>query len=259
MKPIRFILASFLFLAAACGGSSSTDEPEVTPNITPTGTSSSGTKVNFNYQFTVATESNSMALDTSIVFPNSGGFNVPLSVQSNGIVSMKAADFPRMVLRVCRTGSASANCSYFYTPDETVLDAGDVDLVFDACSAATDAECGAKDASLFTGTLKADGTMNINSIAIRIRVFAVTDSLDGFSANATQGGLLSLPRMIVAITTDTVTTGSLSATGSKVAGKKVGFVGAGVIPSSMPYIGGLAFLSTITGSFDVDPLGLLAK
>lgn len=251
MKRILFLLlVSFL---SGCG-EANTGSSTASGSESPSGTDTSdlGTQTNLTFLFTVQTDSEvDDTLDFAVVFPSS--YIVPLYVQSNGTISFLANEFPRMVFRACANDSPTSDC-HTYLDDLDI----DIDLVIDACGEVEEDEnCGEADTTVYSGTLSDDGSMNINAVSIRIRLFAVTDNLDGYTADDTDTGLMTLSRLIVRITTGAVQTGGLTETGSRLNNKAVKLVGGGLIPDDMPTLGGAHYVASMTGSFDGDPLALL--
>lgn len=241
-----------LFLAA-CGGGGSDSSTGGTPSETPDPSSSDlGTEVNLTFLFEIQTDSEENdSLDFAVPYPET--YTAPLYIQSNGVVSLIAKEFPQMVFRVCATGSSTSDCNTYYDN----LDV-DVDLVIDSCGAdLEDDECGSDDETVFTGTLSENGDLNINAVSIRTRLFAVTSGSNGYSADDTDTGLITLSRLIARVTTSSVQTGDLTETGSRVNNSTVKLVAGGLIPDDFPVLGGAHYVSSMTGTFDVDPLELL--
>jgi len=133
-----------------------------------------------------------------------------------------------------------------------------MDLVIDSCGRLiADNQCGSIDETTYIGALDDNGNMNIDDVSIRIRTFFVTTDSDGFSAQATDEGLLLFKRLIIDLTTDTVTSGSLTQTGTPVSNNQVTLVSAGIISSTVPELGGANFLAVLDGEFNTNPFNLL--
>ncbi|MBI2339795.1 MAG: hypothetical protein HYU99_05460 [Deltaproteobacteria bacterium] len=242
---------SFWFLAiVSCGGIESSDNTNnaESDEITP---SEAGTPAILIYFFETQLDSDDDLFDFAFPYPDS--YSVPLYVQGDGTVTLFARDFPAMILRICETDDDDCDVTY------EGLGIGEVDLVLDSCGRdLEDDECGEVDDSAFTGTLSADGSLTIGGIYIRARIFAVSGASDGFTADPGDTGLLpDLERLVVRVTTGSVATGDLAETGSSINDGAIKLVAAGLIPDSMPTIGGVHYISSLTGTFDIDPLGLL--
>jgi hypothetical protein len=244
----------FLMLMAisliSCGGSGSSSSSNNDGNNLNEGALPPGNQVEMSYHLATQLKTADGSLSLPITYPED--YKVILGVASNGTLSAYAHDFPSMVLRICKTGSTKRDCDAF--TDQIGLD---VDLVFDVCGADNDKNCGTKDQTLVTGTLLKDGTMSLDSVPVRARVFSITATLDGFTAPDTATGLLTFPHIVLSLSTDNVTSGSLTATGSKLSQKKATLVGGGVLPADMQQLSGADYIAMFTGTFDKDPLSFL--
>lgn len=254
----RFILISLALCLAACGGSS---DPATDPNPDEENDGSSsnvsalGSVAHLTYQFSTQTATDDGILQ--IDYPET--YMTPIYIKPDGGVTLLAREFPRMVLRICPTDTADENC-------DVKVDLPSVqqqlDLVFDLCGKdLTHSQCGddGGDPTTFEGSLSPEGRLVITSIDVRIRVFLIVDgSPNGYSALDTDAGILPLPRLEVVVQTDPeISTGILSGIGERVSGFNVKLVAGGIIPEEMPELGGAHYLTTMTGTFDVDVLGLL--
>lgn len=256
-----------LALFAAC---SSAELPELTEDDPSADASVNGTPVRLTFNFSLQFD----ATDDSFDFPIelNDDFALRLYVNQDGTVAILANDFPRMVYRLCAEGSETDGChSYYDEEDEEqwdlALGGSDFDIVIDSCgSSIADEDCGAPDDTTFTGTLSTDGTLVLENMAFRVRAFFVTEELDGYTAEDSDTGLLTSDDSI-RLTISRITTGAvainagdnLSAEGAAVENSMVTLVGAGVIPSSVPDLGGSYFIGTIDGTFSYDPLSLLEE
>lgn len=250
LKKYLFLPICLLVLSCSSGGSDSSNQnndDDVDANV-----SALGSQVVLSYEF----EGALVGDDLNVTLPFPDTYSMPLYIQDSGSVSLRAKDLPRMVLRICDSSTTRSDCDMEL--DDIDLD---VDLVFDACGEQTDtdhSDCGDSDSTIYTGSLSSDGTLFINAIAMRIRVFAVTSSLDGYSASDTDEGLLpDLERITVKITTGSVSSGGLSDTGSPISNKQVTLVSAGIIPDDMTMVAGASYLGVVDGTFNIDPLSLI--
>ncbi len=248
-----FLLTLFLSFLGACATQSTTTTSGGTEGTTDPSITALGTQANLTFTFEIQIKSDSdSSIDFDIPFPSS--YTVPLYVDSDGTVSMQAGDFPRMVYRVCKTDSTTSGCMSNYSGATF-----DVDVVIDSCgTSVTDTNCGDADGTVYTGILGDDGSIYINALSMRMRLFAATSSVNGYTATDGNSGLAVLSRMSVNISTANVASGTLSASGSPIdADNKVTLVSAGLIPSDIAVIGDAHYLSSLAGTFDMDPLSLL--
>lgn len=243
---------------AGCATTSelSTNEPEnPEANLTALG---NAVPLNFELAVQIKSDSDS-SINFQIPFPSL--YSAPMYVTSDGTISMIASEFPRIVYRVCQTDSTDSECMAFYSGlDDTKFD---IDFVIDSCGKdISDKYCGDTDGTIYNGILSDDGSIYINGISLRIRIFYASSSPNGYTATATNTGLTfdpPLSRMTVNISTANVSSGSsLSATGSRINDDgEVTLVSAGIIPYNFPAMGGAHYVSSLTGTFDIDPLSLL--
>lgn len=256
---ITYLLLAGLLVLAQCGGGAENGgiDDDLNPDL-----SALGTRVNLTYSFINRIDSPDNAFDSQIDYPTS--FSVPLYVLPNGLVSLRAADFPKMRLRVCFPGSNAPLCDVRATQniDLGVDGAEDAfDLVLDACGQGrADKDCGEKDPTIFLGALQSNGSLTVNGIILRARIFLIKAASDGERAAATDRGLMVLSRIPVRVTTEAVTAagaGSLSGTGIRLANRQISLVAAGVIPASMPELGNSQYQGSLSGEFDIDPLMIL--
>lgn len=255
MKPIKKLFLSFLtiILLSHCGGtSSSTNSNSTSTSSNQTTITSNDTNTELSFTLTLQIDADDDTFDFTVTMPDE--YTVPLKVESDGTVTMYANDFPKVIYRICETSSDETDCDA--RTDQIGID---IDLVIDACGRfLTDASCGDSDSTQFSGTLSEDGSITIDNVAIRSRIFAITDSSDGFNADSTDSGLTSLDRIMVDITTGDVSTGDLESSGSNVdEDQNVTLVASGSVSSDTPYMGSAVFIGTITGSFDEDVLEFL--
>lgn len=249
----KYLFLPFVLLLISCSSgdsnsSNQNDDEDVDPNVS----SALGTKVVLSYEF----EGALVGDDLNVTLPFPDTYSMTLYIQDTGTVSLRAKDLSRMVLRICDSSTTRSDCDMEL--DDIDLD---VDLVFDACGEQADTghnDCGDDDSTIYTGSLDSDGSLFINAIAMRIRIFAVTSSLDGYSASDTDEGLLpNLERITVKITTGSVSSGGLSDAGSPVSNKQVTLVSAGIVPDDMTLVSGASYLGVVDGTFDIDPLSLI--
>lgn len=256
-----------LALFAAC---SSSELPELTEDDPNADASVNGTPVRLAYNFDLTIDSTGDAFDFDIDLADD--YALRLYINQDGTVALLASDFPRMVYRICAEGSDTSGCHFTYDEEDEEdwgleLAGGDFDIVIDSCGAAmADEDCGSPDDTVFTGSLASDGTLAIENMEFRVRAFFVTEELDGYTAEDSATGLLTSDTSI-RLTISHITTGAvainagdhLSAEGAAVSNSMVTLVGAGVIPSSVPELGGSYFIGTIAGTFSYDPLSLLEE
>ena len=246
------VLACFISACGASGSNNSAEDP--TPNITP---ASLGTKVNLTYNFQIQLAEGKTIHDP-YVFPKE--YTVPLYVQDNGSVSLRARDFPKMVLRICPTGTPRTDCDVTITSDDQDLGTG-LDMVMDLCGINNPhSGCGSADGTIFSGKLIDDGSLSISGIAVRVRIFHLNEGPNGNTALATSSGFIAdLPRITATVQTTDIITSTLKAYGEKILGKDISLTAGGVIPANMPELGDSSYVVTMEGSFDQEPLPLLNK
>lgn len=251
LKKYLFCFFALLLLSCSSGGSDSSNQDN-DDDVDSDVSSALGSKVVLNYEF----EGALVGDDLNVTLPFPDTYSMTLYIQDSGTVSLRAKDLSRMVLRICDSSTNRTDCDMEL--DDIDLD---VDLVFDACGEQADTghnDCGDDDSTIYTGSLDSDGSLFINAIAMRIRVFAVTSSLDGYSASDTDEGLLpDLERITVKITTGSVSSGALSDSGSAVSNKQVTLVSAGIVPDDMTLVAGASYLGVVEGTFNIDPLSLI--
>lgn len=253
----KFTFITLALCLAACGGSSdSANDPN--PDEETDGSSSNvsalGSVAHLTYQFSTQTATDDGILQ--IDYPET--YMAPIYIKPDGGVTMLAREFPRMVLRICPIEAADENCDV--TVDSSIV-AQQLDLVFDLCGKErTDDGCGddGGDPTTFEGSLSSEGRLVIPSLDVRIRVFLLAgNGPDGNSALDTDQGVLPLPRLEVVVQTDPeITTGILSGIGERVEGFNVKLVAGGILPERLS---SAHYLTTMTGTFDVDVLGLLSE
>ncbi len=246
------VLLSFIFIQA-CGGSSGGGGGGSDTGGVALDFSNLGTKREIFFTFGTQLTDPSSGVPVSYDLPDMLASDI--YIQSNGNVKIAAQDFPRIVVRICSSDNTGPECDTTLTGDD--FKDIKVDLVIDSCGKnLSDSSCGAKDPTVFSGTLSKDGSLQIIAVAMRVRAFLVDDSgdsPDGFTAEDTDSGIFS-GRIIAQITTGTAG----SATGEKVNNKAFKMVSAGVVPASFPeQMAGFSYLATMTGSFDQDPLALI--
>jgi hypothetical protein len=249
-----WVLALFA-IACGGGGEDGTDlPPDSSSNVSANGL---GETAFLTFHFTVqVSDSVSSAVPPRLTFPAT--YVAPFHVKPNGDVSLVAKEFPPMVLRICPTGLLDSFCAT-YVDDDRVGDG--LDLVMDLCKVGLPhSNCG-EDASIFKGRLTPDGSLFINGIDVRVRVFLLVgdgSGPTGKTARESDGGFIAdMPRLTVKVHTDRAASGKLSADGQKVEDKHVRLVSAGIIPENMPEIGLANYLGIIEGNFTVDPLDWL--
>lgn len=252
MRDRLKVLMVLMFLAAlmACGGGGSGGDSSADTSVTPT-SSALGTQVNFDFSFSLklnSLEDNDLDMDITLL----DDFILPMYVQSNGIVTVAAKEFDRIVFRVCAPNTNEDFC------DRKVKGLTDnVDLVIDLCGVSVDdADCDT-DSTVFKGSVSPTGAIIVNSVAIRVRAFFVRDDLDGFQADDEDKGIATLPRLVLKLTTGSVTTGTLSGVGSSISGSNATLVAGGILPEKMEELSNAHYLATLVGSFDISPLSLL--
>jgi len=250
---VLIIYIGFMSICAtACGSSPATSNQPGTNPTTTGSTNDFETNLSLTFHLTLTIDSEDDDLDLTVDLEDA--FTLDMFLSENGTISLQAQDMPKMVYRICATDSTETNC-------DGISDATgglDVDLVIDSCGRLiADSQCGSIDETTYTGDLDANGNMNIEDISIRLRTFFVAADSDGFSAQATDEGLLFFKRLIIDLTTDTVTSGSLTQTGTPVSDNQLTLVSAGIISSTVPELGGADFLAVLDGEFNTNPFNLL--
>lgn len=243
-----------------CGGGGGEERDEVIPEP---GISGLGTSLLLRFTFSFQSGRDIVCVTapcgtgTTFAFPDE--YAVPLYLDPTGELTLRAQEFPRMVLRLCNLSTDRDDCDLRLNDNRLSQGA---DLVLDLCgSDRNDDECGDEgdDPTLFEGSITPEGRMLLTGINVRIRVFLLgTSGPDGHSASDTAGGILLLPRLTVVTQTDpAINTGILSGIGERIADQTVTLVSGGILPAEMQELGGTHYLSTMIGTFDVDPLSLL--
>lgn len=250
--PYRRLLVIIILALglSACGGSgldtvgtggatSATDVPSFEANT------------ELSFTLTIAIDSADDDLDFAIDLENP--YTMPLKIEGDGTVNVRAQDIERMVYRVCALNSQTPDCD-----THTELITGDFDIVIDSCGRFVgDENCGGDDDTIYSGLFSADGSLSIDDLSIRMRIFLVTDEQDGTTADDTDEGLAAMNRLIIDLTTSKASAGSLSAEGSEWDGQKIVLVSAGTISSTVETLGGSDFATLLTGTFSPDPFTLL--
>ncbi|EKD42075.1 MAG: hypothetical protein ACD_73C00343G0001 [uncultured bacterium] len=254
----QFLILCLLALTVACGGAASSDSSGNTDNSANTSQTDNtlGTKLNLTYNFKIQV-SDSGGVHEPYVFPQE--YTTPLYVKSNGTVTLRAKDYPRMVLRICPTSSARSDCDIKVNTDDDI--GSGIDLTLDLCGINNShSQCGDGDTTNFAGLLASDGSLTINAVAVRVRVFYLNnDGPTGYSASDTATGFVSdLPRITASIRTNPdIISGGLKAFGQKVTDTDITLIAGGVIPSDMPDLGDASYIVTMEGIFDEAPLDLI--
>lgn len=249
----QIILSIFMVILMSCGGGVENSTFSDSGNTqTNANFSNLGQKVNLTFSF--STQINSLTnndLDTTIGFDDE--FTLPMYVNPDGYISFAAQEFPKIVLRICATGSADPFCDKHVSG----LD-DDIDLVLDVCGGSVeDINCGVSDSTVYQGTLSHSGTITINTIAVRVRAFFVTGDLDGFIADPEDKGIAEFNRIYARLTTGLVSTGTLQAQGDIIKNNEVKLVAGGILPSKMEDLSGAHYIAIIEGRFNQDPVSLL--
>lgn len=259
-RNLCLLILPWLIACGSGGGESGSDE-DIEPDP---GVSALGNRLNLRFNFSVQSAQDIVCVTlpcpstTTFNFPDE--YEVPLYLKATGQLTLRAQDFPRMVLRLCDVETARDDCDYRMDDNRLTLGA---DLVMDLCGADRDnAACGneGNDPTLFEGSINAEGRMVITGISVRLRIFLLgTSGPDGFTASDIATGILPLPHLTVVTQTDPeINTGRLSGMGQRIdENGGVTLVAGGIIPTAMPELGGSHYLSTMTGTFDIDPLPLL--
>lgn len=251
-----FTLAGFISCGSSGGDSSTTGTDNTPSNASENQNNSAiGTKLNlsYNFQIQIADEN---GINTPYSFPKN--YTAPLYINSEGSVTIKAREFPKMVLRICPKGSVNS-CDIYINSTDTDLGNG-LDLVLDLCGfSKSHAECGPNDGTTFSGSLTDNGSLSISGIAVRVRVFNLDGGPNGNTASVTAGGFISdMPRITVSLKTNPdISINGLHAFGNEVSDRDVTLIGGGVIPANMPELGSASYVITLDGTFNQAPLDLL--
>lgn len=177
---------------------------------------------------------------------------LPLAIDDDGNITIAANAVPKIVYRICTEDSTTSACDA-----RSDLTGGfDLDLVIDACGRfVANENCGTSDNTTFNGKITQTGTIALSQLSIRVRVFAISNTSNGFTATTDQQGLLDLNRLLLSLTTNDAASGLLSVSGMAVDQDnwEVILVGAGKLPSSNEALGGADFAVTILGAFANNP------
>lgn len=247
-------LVILLSLPAACSQTTTSEEDNAS---SPTGNSSTSEddfdaniNLTFNIDILLEAEDDATTLEISL----NDDYTLPLHLDSNGDLTVRAKDMPTMIYRVCATGTTQTGCDT-YSDLTSGLNA---DLVIDSCGRLVDnADCGTSDDTTFSGSISDDGSMIINDLSIRIRAFLVTSTSSGSAADDGDAGLLTFHRMVMDLTTTTVSTNDFTQTGSSITNKTVTLVATATVATTSTDFESADFIATLTGTFDVDPLGMI--
>jgi hypothetical protein len=238
-----------------CGGASTDSSNENNEESSSNSSSSSSSnnsdhelEFSFGLSLTISDDDQSLEVD----FPSQ--YDLDLYLSEEGELTVYAKDFPTMVYRICMNSSDLSGCHSY--SDELGIDA---DIVIDSCGRlVSDEDCGNQDNTSFSGTIDSDGSMSINSISIRTRLFAINSDSSGYTADESDTGLIELNRMVISINTDDTSSGSLVANGNPIDDSEVTLVAAGTLSSAAPALAGADFVTEISGSFDENPLDILS-
>ncbi len=246
-KRIKAIcgLALLFSCFAACGGG--TTAPSTSGSGSASENADSNTNLNLSFSLDMILDASDEAPDLEISLDDA--YTLPLFLDSDGSLTAMATDMPTMIYRVCATDSTRTGCDTF--SDLTV--GLDVDLVIDACGRLIDNDDCATDTTEFSGSIDADGTMEINDLSIRVRAFLITGTASGSTADEEDSGLLTFNRIVIDLTTGSASTGDYAEVGSPVENSEVTLVAAGTIATDSEDLSTTGFIATLTGSFDEDP------
>jgi len=247
----KFVSLAALFLLINCSGSPSGDSSNsgAQSNASSTEQTVDSSNTTLNFSLTIEIDSPDDDLDFTIALTDL--YAMPMNINS-GDISLKASDLESMIYRVCDVDSTETDCDTY-----TDASAGmDLDFVIDSCGRLVDDEDCETDQTEYTGEIYDDGSLVIDDLSIRVRTFLITSDSDGYSANESDEGLIVINRLVIDLTTGEVAIGDLSAEGSAWDGDSVTLVSSGTISSTVDTLGGSDFISTLTGSFTVDPLSL---
>lgn len=255
------LIGLLFFSILSCGGSqTASDNKDSTASENTSETADDTTddfQTNLSLAYTLSLEFDSADEDydnLSVNIADSASMNMKLS--TDGTITVRAKDFPNMIQRICTPDTELTNCDY-----ESDALGVDFDIVVDSCGRlVSDSKCGDADSTTYTGYMSNAGDMALDNISIRTRIFFITSSSDGFSADITDTGAMEMKRMIVNLTTDSVSVGDLVATGSPIVDSQVTLVASGTISETTAKLGGANFIATVQGKFDQDPIdNILAK
>lgn len=249
-KLVIWIIA-ILSLLPACGGGGTASAPA--SQTQSTSSPSTNNNLNFAFQMSLSLDSPNDGLDLDLFLDDI--FNLPLSVNQQGTLTLKALQVPRIVYRVCTSQSNLSQCDII-----SDLVGFDLDIVIDSCGRfISDANCGS-DTTQFTGSINnSTGAILINNVSIRLRAFAITNSLNGFNASKSAEGLIPLKRMIIQLTTGQQSSGALTISGSALNQKNATLVAAGKLASNIENLGNSDFIVILEGQFDSNPLSLISQ
>lgn len=238
-----FVLTGFL---ASCGGSNSPSPVAAVTSVS--GASGSNTTLTFALSLTLNSDNDNHDVVLNIPGPHS----LPvLHDAANGSITLAARDFPRLVYRVCHLASTQ-NCQGY-----TDMLGFDVDIVIDACGRFLDnALCGENDFTEYVGVWDEVGNILVEDVAMRTRLFIVSDDEDGYTTSDQADGLVDFNRTVVTLTTGIGQIGEMAAEGSPVdADGNVTLIATGSVTNNPITVGNATlsdteFLGIITGRFD---------
>lgn len=241
----KYLWALGFLMLLNCGGAG-----DISPSASATLPSNS-VQPNMTLNFTLTLTLNSTDDSFDAIFAMPENYDLPIHHNStNATITVAAQDFPRLIYRICRPSSTTANCSGY----SDVL-GFDVDIVMDSCGRFLDnARCGSTDPTAYTGTWDAEGNIFIENVAMRTRIFIVTASESGFTASDQDDGFVTFNRTVVDLTTGIGQIGDLNATGSPVDSEgsvtliATGFVKDNPITIGNTTISDTNFLGIITGT-----------
>lgn len=224
IKYIFILCISLSIISCSDNNENSNNNPDTNTSPEPADPNLSTETLLFNFGLLVQAESPDDD-GLSITIPFLEQKTLPISLKPNGSISIKARDFPRYVLRLCKLGSQIDNCTQESSQVPT-----DLDLVLDLCGfEEPDENCGRDggDNTLSLGKINDDGSVSLLQVPFRLRLFAVTDQLDGFTAEDTDLGLSESDRIPVNLVTGTSSTSLLAGSGSRLNENILHLVGTG--------------------------------
>jgi hypothetical protein len=228
---LGLVFAFSLFFQLSCGESPDSQTSPASASGSVSGASATA-EPNSTLTFSVSLELDASNNNYDMTTAFAEDYQLPLTIEA-GNLTVDANNFPKMVYRVCQTDSSTASCDFI--TDALGLE---IDVVVDSCGRLVDdADCGASDDTYYAGTLSESGDMTINDISLRLRLFLVNDEGDGTSALDSDEGLVTLNRIVVDLTTDSATSGDLSAQGLALNETDVTLVAAGTLSSTTPELG----------------------